>query len=92
MVLKMLRVGHFYIMIKIVGYRIVCTIRVQIQAVDGIGVKVFNTVLRDKSARFRIVITRFEVVKLGIGIVIVATISKRIEITDMAHVGDNHTV
>ena len=65
-----------------VVYRIVITVTVQIQAVDGVGGEVGSTIGRDKSAPLGAVITSVAVIEASVVIVVIATVTNGVCIGD----------
>ena len=61
-----------------VVHRIVATVAILVQAVDGIGVEVGGVVGRDEAAPCRAVISGVAVVQAGIFVVVIATITNRV--------------
>ena len=68
--------------------RIVSAIGIEVQAIDGIGVKVTDVVNRDESSDFGVVVTALQVVQLGFGIVVIATVAEGIQVADVVGVGN----
>ena len=56
--------------------RIVITIRKEVKTTDGFGIEIFDRVCVNESAYLGIVVTSFEVIQTGFGIVIVASVSE----------------
>ena len=67
---------------------IIPAISVEVQTVDGLGIKVFYAVDRDESAGFGIVVARFKIIQLGFRIVVIAAVTERVAVPDMACIGN----
>ena len=66
-----------------IHHRVVIAVSVKVIAVDGVGLEVIDVVFRDKSARFRIVVSRVEVVESRFAIEVITAESERIFVRDM---------
>ena len=60
-----------------VGNRVVVAISVKVETVYRFGIKIFYAIGRNKSTDFRVVITRFEIVQFGFGVVIISAQNKQ---------------
>ena len=70
-------------------HRIIITISVNIQPGEMFGIKVRKIILGDKSSRFRIVVSALQIVQTRFRVVIVASVSNRVDRCDTADIRDN---
>ena len=70
-----------------VHHRVVAAVCIQIETVYGIWCEVFNGVGIEESACFGIIEAGLEIIKLGVGIVVIRAISERVDVTNEVRLG-----
>ena len=70
-----------------VHYRVVVTVYVKIKSVYRFIISIIYIILRDESTNGWVIISRFEIIKSKLTVVIIATVSYWVKVTNMRCVG-----